>query len=465
MFCKYSSLLQQLKYKSMKNSLLYNLLFITILITTSTKSVAQAINSELNESKSVPVNHYIFSKTDNDANMWSAMYIASNNKIYIGLCTHADAANVYEFDISTYSMKHLANLTILLDERGKGTWTNGKIHVRMQELDGYVYFGSFCEDNGPPAIDARSYNGPRWFRIRMEDGKVEPLSKINSFWGLTGQAMDKTRRIIYGLDELGHLCRYFIDQDYTEDLGRVDNWDICRTIFIDESGNVYGSYAPGRIWKYDVAKERIFDLEYLRVPVTFDSRTMANPMLDRRAQWRYIEWDPVDKVAYGIIGGSNLLFRFDVNKGNEGEITSLTQLCAPSYLDGPFFDVPHATLAMTINQKNRKIYYMPVTTGDFDYGLVNLEVGSTNKKTVGTEKKKRSNAYMVTYDLKSGKREYLGILKPTDGSIAKGMEAAETDKDGRVWFVGAFEQSDEVIKVNGGFPNAMGLGCYDPFNK
>jgi hypothetical protein len=120
---------------------------------------------------------------------------------------------------------------------------------------------------------------------------------------------------------------------------------------------------------------------------------------------------------------------------------------------------------MTINQKNRKIYYMPVTSGDFDYGLVNLDVGNTNKKTNGSEKKKRSNAYMVTYDLISGKRDYLGILKPTDGSFARGMDAAETDKDGKVWFVGAFEQSDEVIKVNGGFRNAMGLGCFDPFVK
>ena len=241
---------------------------------------------------SVPIEHYNFSKTDKDASIWSAMYIASNNKIYIGLCTHGDAATVYEFDIESRSMRQLANLTVLLDERGKGIWTNGKIHVKLQELDGYVYFGSFCEDNGPPAIDAGSYLGPHWFRIKMETGEVETLSKINSFWGLIGQTMDSKRRIIYGLTEEGHLCRYFIDEDYTEDMGRVDNWDICRTLLIDESGNVYGSYAPARVWKYDVEKDRIFNLEHLRLPATLDSRTMANPMLDRRAQWRDIEWDP-----------------------------------------------------------------------------------------------------------------------------------------------------------------------------
>ncbi len=427
---------------------------------------AQKNEDETKKLKIVPVRHYIFSKTDRDAHFWSAIYIASNNKVYVGTSTHASAASVYEFDIATSKMRHLANLTILLDELGKGIWTNGKIHVKMQELDGYVYFSSFCEDNGPPAIDAGSYNGAYWFRINMESGKVEALAKVSNLWGTTGQAMDKNRRIIYGLDEIGHLRRYFIDENYTEDLGRVDYWDVCRTIFTDEAGNVYGSYPPGLIWKYDPEKERIFNLEFLRLPVTIDSRSMANPMLDRRAQWRIIEWDPVDKVAYGIIGGSNLLFKFDVNKGPEGEITPLAQMCAPAYRGGNPFDVPHATLAMTINQKDRKIYYIPVTRGDFDYDLVSTEIGITGKKAVPAQAdRQRSYSYLVAYDLKTGVREDVGILVPTDGSYARGMEGAATDKDGKVWFVGSFEQSDEALKINGGFRSALGLGCYDPFSK
>ena len=207
--------------------------------------LAQAGPDQKLSIKTVPMEHYNFSKVDKDGQMWSGMYIASNNKIYIGLCTHADAANVYEFDISTRKMRHLANLTILLGERGRGIWTNGKIHVQMQELDGYVYFSSFCEDNGPPAIDMTSYEGPRWFRIEMSSGKVEPLAKINRFWGTTGQTMDQKRGIIYGLCENGNLFRYFIKDDYSEDMGRVDDWDICRTIFTDDLGNVYGSYPPG----------------------------------------------------------------------------------------------------------------------------------------------------------------------------------------------------------------------------
>jgi hypothetical protein len=413
------------------------------------------------------IERYNFSNVDKDAQMWSGVYIASNNKIYIGLCTHADAANVYEFDIDSRGMRHLANLTILLDERGRGIWTNGKIHVQMQELDGYVYFGSFCEDNGPPAIDANSYRGPHWFRIEMSSGRVEPLSRINSFWGLTGQTMDKQRRTIYGLCEDGHLCRYFVDRDYTEDMGRVDSWDICRTIFTDDAGNVYGSYPPGNIWKYNPVADRIWDLEYLKLPIINVSRTMANPMLDRKAQWRIIEWDPKDKAAYGIVGGSNVLFRYDVHAGKEGEITPLAVMCAPQYRDGDPYEIPHATLAMTISQPERKIYYIPVISGDFDYGAVELDVAGEQKfgSEIGEHRRMPPLSYMVSYDLTTSEREDIGLLRTADGSYAYGMEGAETDSQGRIWFVGAFEQPDSAFvvgRMSRRFSYSMGLGCYDP---
>lgn len=403
----------------------------------------------------IQVDHYNFSDRDKDAHNWNGLYIGSNNKAYIGLCTHADAANLYEFDIGARTMRHLANLTEILDERGRAIWTNGKIHVKMQELDGYIYFGSFCEDNGPPNIDARTYKGPYWFRIRMSDGNVEALSNINTFWGLLGQDMDKERRIIYGLAEDGHLYRYFIDEDYTEDLGRVDNWDICRNIFIDDEGNVYGSYPPGQIWKYDVQKDRIFDFEQVRLPISIDSRTMANPMLDRRAQWRNIEWDPVEKVAYGLIGGNNMLFRFDPKKGPEGEVIPLGMMCAPNYRSGRPYDIPHATLAFAISQKERKIYYIPVTAGDFDYSEI---IGGRRQTTP-------SQAFLVSYDMNTGKIEDLGIIRGKDGRMAYGMGAAATDKEGRIWFVGAFEEPNEkyvVSRMQGKFPYSLGLGCYDP---
>ena len=112
---------------------------------------------ELLELNAVEIEDYHFSEINKDASMWSALYVASNGKIYVGLCTHGDAATIYEFDPKTETMRYLSNITELANERGHGIWTNGKIHVQMQELDGYVYFGSFSEDNGPLAIDPHTY--------------------------------------------------------------------------------------------------------------------------------------------------------------------------------------------------------------------------------------------------------------------------------------------------------------------
>lgn len=406
------------------------------------------------ESETVEVTFHRFSETDRDAQMWSGMHAGSNGKVYCGTCTHGDAANLYEFDPEAQKMRHLANITVLNRERGYGIWTNGKIHVQMQEVDGWMYFGTLSEDNGPPGIDPRSYKGPRWFRAELATGKVEPLGNINSFWGLLGQATDTKRRLIYGLAENGHLYKYSIDKDVTEDLGRVDNWDICRTIFVDDQGNVHGSRAPGRLWVYDVEKDSLIDKEFLQLPIVNVSRTMANPMLDRKAQWRIIQWDPVDKAAYGIVGGTNMLFRYDPGAGREGEITELALMCAPEYREGDPFKIPHASLAMAISQKERKIYYITVMAGDFDYGAV-----------AGDQ---IASAYLLSYDLKTGKREDLGVLKTIDGRRCFGMQGMQIDAQGRVWFMGAFEELDPkraAGKLLDKVDYSLGLGLYDPFEK
>ncbi|OAM89742.1 hypothetical protein OH491_18180 [Termitidicoccus mucosus] len=409
----------------------------------------------------VPIKHYAFPGPDRPAQMWSGLYAASNGRIYIGLCTHGDAATLYEFDPATEKMRLLANLTELAGERGQGTWTTGKIHVQMQELDGWIYFGTLCEDNGPPVIDFSSFRGLHWYRVEMATGRVEQLGMITRYWGLLGQDMDKARRLIYGLGEDGRLYRYHIKDDYTEELGRVDDWDICRTIFTDDQGNVYGSYSGGHVWKLEASSDRILDLE-LRLPVTRQSRTMANPMNDRRAQWRIVEWDPIDRAAYGIVGGSNQLFRYDVHAGTEGRFAMLAEMCAPPFREGDPFKIPSATLAMALSRKERKIYYIPVMEGDFDYGAVKLDLALPDGLSGG---EMPPVSWMVTYDLKTGERRDLGVLRADDGRLAYGQGGAKADASGRIWFVGAFAEPDENKAARPGvgrFPYSMGLGCYDP---
>jgi hypothetical protein len=416
--------------------------------------------------KSVTYTFYPFTGGNFELSHWSALVQASNGKLYIGVSTHGDAAYVYEFDPITEQMKLLANITELAGERGKGIWTTGKIHVQMHELDGYVYFGALCEDNGPPAIDASSYQGPHWYRINISNGEVEQLGLINSFWGLLGQVLDEKRRLIYGLAENGHLYVYHIDDNYTEDLGRVDDWDICRTIFMDDVGNVYGSLVGGRVWKYDVEEKRLLDLQHIRLPIINQPRSLSNPSLDRKTTWRIIEWDSLDRAAYGIIGGTNLLFRY-VPNGEEGIITPLAQISPPQFRGGDPLIIPTARLAMTISYKERKIYYLPEMMSAFDYGDVSYDIMdeyNLSEQLSGEEVAPLS--YFLSYDLETNQITDLGFMKAEDGRYAYGMDGAQAGKDGKIWFVGAFEEPDpEKVsgKIIGKYPYRIGLGVYDPF--
>jgi hypothetical protein len=137
------------------------------------------------------------------------------------------------------------------------------------------------------------------------------------------------------------------------------------------------------------------------------------------------------------------------------------------YRDGHPFLIPHATLGMTINQVNRKVYYLPVISGDFDYGAVRLDIGMEGKEGIESGKMPPL-AFLVSYDLETGVTMDIGLLKAGDGRYAYGQGAADTDREGRIWFVGAFEEPVEeyvVSKMSGVFPYSMGLGCYDPIQK
>ena len=119
---------------------------------------------------------------------------------------------------------------------------------------------------------------------------------------------------------------------------------------------------------------------------------------------------------------------------------------------------------MTLSQPDRKIYFIPVVSGDFDYGAVNLNAQLSREETFA-EELKPPFSYMVSYDLESGQTTDIGLLQATDGRWAYGMGGAETDREGRIWFVGAFEEPDPdyvVREISGSFPYSMGLGCYDP---
>lgn len=435
----------------------------------SLNPVANAQKIDFAKEPKAVVKHYHFPGNHHEDSMWSALYGAKSGKIYIGLCTHAEAAHFYEFDPETQKMRHIVDLTELHDERGQGINTNGKIHVRMgEDAEGNIYFGGLNEDTGPECIDPSSYLGAFWYRYCPKSDKVEVLGKISRHFGLLGMVMDPLYMRLYGLAEDGHLYMHDINGKYTRDLGKVDDWDICRTIFADDEGNVYGSFPVAQIWKYSPKTDEVVDLPNIRLD--YDKyilpRTMSKPMIDRKVIWRVIEWDPAEKVAYGIIGGNSMLFRYDVHKGEEGEIEYLKPLTAPQYWNEQNKRlVPFATLTLTIAKD--KVWFAPTASGCFDYVSnswdVKDELKLTNRLAGGYYP---PVSYLISYDKKTGERESKGLMVTEDGSLCYGLGAACTgQKDGKIYFVGAVEEKvkENVAGVMGQqWPYAMGLVAYDP---
>ena len=397
-----------------------------------------------------------------DSSMFSGLYAARDGMVYIGSSIHGGSAQFYKYDPRSGRVEHIAGMAEFLGQTGRGVRVAGKIHTRfVEDRQGRIYFATMCEDSGPTNIDPYSWEGPHWMRYDPRAGKVENLGSINHLWGAYGLAIDDKRNRLFATTWDGHLYRYDIDDGRTHDLGRVDNWDDARHIAADDEGNVYGPYPNARIWKYDAKTERVHDLS---VQFPYDHlvfpRRMSNPMLDRKAIWRVVDWDPVDRVLYGVDGSSSLLFKYDPRDGPEGRATFLARLCAKRFIESDRKDIPFSTLAVTIG-KDRKIYHA-ATGFDFDY---EARLESTELARQRGDPRAISYTELIAYDLKTRRRENLGMLRTRDGAHVFGCGAATCGPDGTVYFVGGVEEKDPAKaagKTGGVAPYALRLLLYKP---
>jgi len=391
-----------------------------------------------------------------EGQMFSALYAAREGSVYIGLCTHAGSSQFYKYDPRADRMRHIADIAEFLGQTGKGVRTAGKIHTRpVEDAQGRIYLATMCEDSGPPNLDPYSWEGPHWLRYDPKTDKLENLGRINPLWGIYGLAIDTKRNHLFGTAWDGHLYRLDINTGVTRDLGRVDNWDDLRHIAADDRGNVYGCYPKARIWRYDPRTELVYDLS---VQIPYDPlvypRRLSNPMLDRKAIWRVVDWDPVDRAIYGIEGGSSILFKYDPSDGPEGKVTELARLCAERYYKSNRKDIPYSTLAFTLGA-DRRIYYAPAGL-DFDYEA-RLEAARLAQTPPYSE--------LIGYDLKSRQRLNLGMLKTTDGRHVFGCGGAASAPDGTIYLGAAVEEKDPQKAAGnaaGTHPFAMRLLIYRP---
>lgn len=392
-----------------------------------------------------------------DPAMWDGLYAARDGKVYTGLCNEGESAHLYVYDPKKDVNVLLYDMAEVLGERGQGIRTSGKIHNKPVEDDeGNLYFVPINNGSGPRNIDFGSWQGGRWLKYDPRRNRLEDLGLVDRGVGVYALTIDAKRRRLFGLGFTGYLYRFDLDRRVTTNLGRVSNWDICRTIVGDDEGNVYGSFPTARVWKYDARTERVEDLP-VRMPfdpMVFPTQ-LRNPMIDRSCDWRAVAWDPVERVIYGVTCGSrSILFRFDPRAPADRAMAALERLCDRVFLEGQRQDVPYSPLAFALDSRARRVYFVP-SARSYSVGRYVETFGSDEPH------------HLIVYDLARKERIDYGELRAADGRRVFGCEAASVGPEGTLYLCGQAEVRDAAQATGrvGKIPVALHLVIYRPNRK
>jgi hypothetical protein len=382
---------------------------------------------------------------------WAALKAASDGKVYAGLACHGCDGHLVFYDSKSDKMVDVGDLTRLCGENGLGLGPQSKVHAKMGEgKDGRIYFATHAGlwfDYARTSTQ-EGYPGAHYMAYDPKTGQVQDFGIGPRFEGVNTGAYDPKFNRIYGLTHpRGHFVYYDVATGAKVDKGRINNFDsICRTLGIDDEGNVYGSFGGGLIFKYDPRTDSIRELP-LQLPIRQKGISLGRDYDKSETAWRVIVWDPETRKFYGVEESASILFSFDPYAGPDGEVRRLGQMCIPDFANSR--NVPYATLSLTVGL-DRKLYYAAAGK-EFDYG------GSAGLAA----------SHLITYDLRTGKTEDLGEMHAPDGRPVIGTNAADTGPDGTVYFVGATSVEATAGGQNyggkiGGVPYRLALFIYHP---
>lgn len=382
---------------------------------------------------------------------WAALLAASDGKVYVGLACHGCDGHLVYYDSKTDQVVDVGDLTRLAGENGLRLGPQSKIHAKFGEgKDGRIYFATHGGNwwNYARFDTEEGYPGSHYMAFDPKTHQVQDFGIGPRFQGLNTGAYDPQFNRIYGLTHpKGEFVYYDVATGAKVDKGRFNNLDsICRTLGIDDQGNVYGSFGAGRVYKYDPRTDTIRELS-VKIPVRQKGISLGRDYDKGETAWRVVVWDRQTRKFYGVDESATLLFSFDPYAGADGVIQSLGELCIPEFANRR--NVPYATLSLTLGH-DRKLYYAAAGK-EFDYG------GSAGVAA----------SHLMTYDLQSGKVEDLGEMHVPDGRPVLGTNAADTGPDGTIYFVGAIGVKADAGHQEfggriGGMPYRLALFIYHP---
>jgi hypothetical protein len=322
---------------------------------------------------------------------WAALLAASDGKVYVGLACHGCSGHLVFYDSKPDKMVDVGDLNSLTGQNGLDIGPQSKIHAKFGEgKDGRIYFathGGFWFNYARFATQ-EGYPGSHYMAYDPNRGRIQDFGIGPHFEGMNTGAYDPKFNRIYGLTHpRGHFVYYDVGTGAKVDKGRVNNLDsICRTLGIDDEGNVYGSFAAGRIFVYSPRTDAIREMT-AQLPIRQKGISLGRDYGKSETAWRVVVWDKMTKRFYGIDESESALFSFDPFAKPEDAVKRLGSMAIPELATKR--DVPYATLSLTIGH-DRKLYYAAAAK-EFDYGGSSIAEAS----------------HLVTYDLRTGKTEDL----------------------------------------------------------
>lgn len=367
------------------------------------------------------------SRTFPDPLVWdsnyTACFVASDGRLYVGLNQHGKGGTVAVYDPATDSMTTLGDMNRLVGQTNVWVEPQAKVHAQIGEgADGKIYFGTHLSAffNFAKFSSGEAYPGGHWMVYDPDTERVRDLGIGRKGNGFLTMTIDPKRGRLYGVTyPQAHFLYYDIESGKTTDLGRVQNWDaIGRTLALDDRGRVYGPWGQGRLWRYDPETDEIENL-LVQLPQREVGVPVFRAYFETEQTFTAVAHSPDHKLIYFLETGSSYLVEYDPHQGPEGEMRLLTQLSAEQYLDRR--EVPYAMLSFTRGADN-VIYY------------------ATNSAIADEE----GNPYwgggmsagLVTYDLNTGVREDRGLIRTEDDLVLVHPNSAAAAPDGTIYFVG-----------------------------
>jgi hypothetical protein len=354
--------------------------------------------------------------------MFTALYAASDGRVYIGLNSHGAGANVAVYDPAADSMRLLGDMQELSGEKNLGREPQAKVHTQICEgSDGKIYFATHLSAwyNFAKISEPEGLPGGHW---AVYDPKSDHLTDLGVGLprnGIMTMTIDPRRERLYGLTyPMGHLIYYDILSKVTVDLGVVQNWaSVSRVLTTDDRGRVYGFYNDGRIWRYDPETDRVFNL-LAQMPLRTPGIPIFRSFFETEHGMMGVARSRDGRKWYGLETESSYLFEYDPDQGDEGKTTLLAQLTPDRYVGRR--NVPYAMLAFCKDGE------------DVFYHVANTQLGEEPQGTYWGE---GYGTAMVTYDLKAGRREDRGVIVAEDNRLVMTPTAATCAPDGTVYFM------------------------------